>query len=122
MSNAINWFEIPAVDLDRAAHFWEKVLGVQLKRETFGGRPHAVFTAGGHDAVGGAIVRDEHRKPSPQGVCVYLATKDVDGALARVPAAGGKVAVPKTDIGENGVFAIVVDTEGNAVGIHAERA
>ena len=46
MANALTWFEIPTQDLDRAVRFYETVLGVHLKREVFGGVPHAIFPAG----------------------------------------------------------------------------
>ncbi|HTQ48987.1 MAG TPA: VOC family protein [Polyangiaceae bacterium] len=123
MSHAINWFEIPARDMDRATRFWETVLGRSLKREVFGGVPHAIFAGGDDKAVSGALVSDGKRQPWGQGTLVYLdAGRDLDGCIARVVGAGGKVAVPRTEIGEHGAFAIVVDTEGNAVGLHAARA
>lgn len=123
MSHAINWFEIPARDMDRATRFWETVLARPLKREVFGGVPHALFSSGDEKAVSGALVNDGKRQPWGQGTLVYLdAGRDLDGCIARVTSAGGKVAVPKTDIGEHGAFAVVIDTEGNAVGLHAPRA
>jgi predicted enzyme related to lactoylglutathione lyase len=36
-----------------------------------------------------------------------------------VEAAGGTVVLPKTAIGENGFFAIFLDTEGNKVAFHS---
>lgn len=123
MSHAINWFEIPARDMDRATRFWETVLARPLKREVFGGIPHAIFAGGDEKAVSGALVSDGKRQPWGQGTLVYLdAGRDLDGCIARVERAGGKIAVPKTSIGEHGHFAIVVDTEGNAVGLHAPPA
>lgn len=62
MADAINWFEIPVRDLDRATRFYEAMLGKKLKRETLG------------------------------------------------------------DIGGPGHIAVVVDTEGNRVGLHAHRS
>ena len=122
MKNVINWFEIPAVDLDRAARFWETVLETKLKRESAPGSELAIFPHGNDGEHGGALVR-RGGKPSATGTCVYLDAKgDIDGAITRVERAGGRVAVPKTDIGPDGVFAIVVDTEGNAVGLHSPRA
>jgi predicted enzyme related to lactoylglutathione lyase len=52
---------------------------------------------------------------------VYLnAAPSIDAALARVPAAGGKVVVPKTPLpGTMGAFARIIDCEGNLVGLHA---
>jgi uncharacterized protein len=122
MSNVINWFEIPAVDLDRAARFYEAVLVTTLKRESVPGTDMAIFPHGADDAPGGALVK-RGGKPSSTGTLIYLDAKgDLDAAVARAEKAGGKVAVPKTDIGKDGAFAVVVDTEGNAVGLHVHRA
>jgi predicted enzyme related to lactoylglutathione lyase len=43
----------------------------------------------------------------------------LDASLARVAPAGGSVVLPKTDMGP--VIALLRDTEGNVVGLHAPR-
>ena len=59
-------------------------------------------------------------EPSDQGTTVYLnAGHDLGVHLARVEKAGGKVLMPKTDIGENGFMAQILDTEGNKVALHS---
>ena len=122
MKNVINWFEIPAVDMDRAARFWETVLVTKLTRESSPGTEMAIFSHGEGSEPGGALVR-RGGKPSATGTMVYLdASGDLDAAIVRAQKAGGKLAVPRTDIGKNGAFAVVVDTEGNAVGLHVPRA
>ena len=123
MKNAIHWFEIPATDLDRAARFYERVLGSTLQRETFAGQDLAIFRCNGEkDGVAGAVVADPKRKPAAQGTCVYLdARGDLDGALVRAKQAGGEVLVPRTDIGAPGFIALIRDSEGNTVGLHSER-
>ena len=122
MRSVINWFEIPAVDMDRATRFWEAVLQTKLKRESSPGTELAVFPHGDGGEPGGALVR-RGGKPSQVGTCVYLdARGDLDAAIARAEKAGGRIAVPKTDIGPDGFFAIVLDSEGNAVGLHTPRA
>jgi len=121
MSNVLNWFEIPTIDLERAARFYETVLGVSLKREDFGGTPMAMFpyTQGGN---GGTLVHDVHRKPSPDGALIYLnAHGQLDACIQRVTKAGGAVIAPKTDIGDPGYIAVFRDTEGNTVALHQER-
>lgn len=121
MKNAAVWFEIFVADMDRAARFYQDTLGVELRREDFGGKPHAIFPAG-EGGAGGALVRDAERKPNGGGTLVYLsATGKLDACLDRVPHAGGAVLLPKTDIGEHGFIAIARDTEGNSVGLHSER-
>ncbi len=121
MHNALNWFEIPVTNLDRATRFYERVLDTELKREVFAGNPMAVFAAP-PPAVGGALVVMPHRKPSADGALVYLdASGKLDAALARTAEAGGEVLLARTDIGEPGFIAVVRDTEGNHVGLHAPR-
>jgi predicted enzyme related to lactoylglutathione lyase len=119
--NVIDWFEIPTTNLDRAAKFYETVLGVRLKMADFGGTPQALLL-GGKDGVGGALIQDAKRKPTAGGTLVYLnAGKDLDGCLDRVTRAGGRVVLPKTDIGDPGYIAIFADPEGNTVGLHVEK-
>src|SRR5690349_15649762 len=106
MNNAINWFEIPSRDMDTAVAFYEKTLGVSLKRELFGGMPHAVFPAA-DPGVAGALVTAPHLTPGA-GVVIYLEAPDgVTACLARARAAGAKEVVPHTHIGENGWIAVI---------------
>jgi predicted enzyme related to lactoylglutathione lyase len=53
--NAINWFEIPCEDLDRATTFYEKVLGTKMDRET-SGESMAIF-ASQPKGTGGTLVK-----------------------------------------------------------------
>lgn len=122
MANAINWFEIPTTDLERAVRFYETVLGISLKSEVFGGVRMANFPCGDAGGPGGALIHDVRKKPSAEGVLVYLdARGQLDACLQRVAKAGGAVLTPKVDIGEPGFIAILRDTEGNTVALHQER-
>ena len=115
---AINWFEIPATDLDRAAAFYTAVLNSELTpMEMPGGRMKA-FTVGGRPV--GAIVESAHAVPSDHGPLIFLdAGGPVSQALARVEAAGGRIVLPSTDIGDYGVIGQFLDTEGNRIAFHA---
>jgi len=81
--NAVNWFEIPAIDLDRAQHFYETLLGTTLKRETMGTEQMAIFPAD-ENGVAGCLNRGaEAVAPSHAGTRVYLdASPSIDAALA----------------------------------------
>lgn len=122
-ANSINWFEIPARDLDKAVAFYEKVFATNLHREVFGGEPHAVFPVDKDGkGVTGALVSSP-RLTAGAGVVIYLDAPDgVKASLARAKAAGAKELVPHTAIGENGFFAIIADLEGNQVGLHSRSA
>ena len=121
--NAINWFEIPVRDMDRAAAFYEALLGTTIRREAIGPNTLGVFTHDGGAGVGGCLLAGEHvPAPSLDGSLVYLnAGPSLDVVVARVAvAAGGRVLVPKVTLpGEMGCFVHIADTEGNRVGLHA---
>ena len=117
----LNWFQIPATDIDRAVKFYEAVFQVTFHRMDDGRSKHAFFGVDtlGTDRTGGEILQSPDEQPSTSGVTLYLNTPDgVDATLSRVEAAGGKITRPKMSIGENGVIALILDTEGNEVGLH----
>jgi predicted enzyme related to lactoylglutathione lyase len=119
MANALNWFEIPTSNLDRAMKFYSAIFGVELtSMETTPGYKMAIFPA--EDGVGGALLQGEGYVPSTEGTLVYLnGGENLSEVLNKVEGAGGKILVPKTAIGKNGFFAFFLDTEGNKVGLHS---
>ena len=124
MQNAINWFEIPATDFDRAVKFYSTVLATEIKKGEFMGEPQAFFPAS-ETGAGGAIVQSPRLTPSTTGSLIYLNLGDVEHleqALARVESEGGKTVMAKTDIGDPGFIGIMLDTEGNQIGLHAPKA
>jgi len=122
VSSVINWFDIPATNIDRAAAFYEAVLGISLIRENMLGAQMAIFPAKPGEATGALMARPGVT-PGTNGATIYLkAGDDVAVALGRVEKAGGKVLHPKTFIKEGwGYFAIILDTEGNAIGLHSPK-
>ncbi|MFL6663475.1 MAG: VOC family protein [Rhizobacter sp.] len=119
--SALNWFEIPVRDMDRAQAFYEKLLDTTLRREQMGEQTLSVFRYEENAGTGGCLLQAGPMQPSAQGTIVYLnAEPSLDAALARVEAAGGRIVTPKVQLpGDMGAFAHIVDTEGNRVGLHA---
>lgn len=118
MRNAVNWFEIPALQFDRAVRFYNAILEQPLRTEHFMGMPHGIFSAD-EEAVAGAVVLMPHYQPSEQGSVIYLNVGNgLDAVLSRVAEAGGEILMLKTDIGPQGFIAQIRDTEGNKVGLH----
>jgi predicted enzyme related to lactoylglutathione lyase len=113
------WFEIPAVDLDRAVRFYETIFDASLKRQTMDLVELAVFPYDA-PAISGCLIKGEQFKPGG-GTVVYLNAGDKLAAVRdRVEAAGGKVLMPDVALpGDMGVFTWIQDTEGNTVGLHA---
>ncbi len=123
MRNPIGWVEIPTADLERAKTFYGKVFALEFQFIDMPGYKMYAFGAGDMNAAGaaGALVQLDGSTPSADGSMVYFSCEDLSVELGRVEEAGGKVAVPKTDIGEYGFYARVIDTEGNQIGLHQPR-
>jgi len=117
--NAMNFFEIPTLDLERAVAFYQKVFNCEFKMGTVGESRIAMFAV---DGLTGALLQNKARQPQSNGTVVYLdAGGDIDGCISRIAQAGGKVVVGKTDLGRPGYVALFNDTEGNTVGIHTPK-
>jgi predicted enzyme related to lactoylglutathione lyase len=123
MNNAISWFEIPATDLDRAAKFYEAIFGVTLIVMDLPNIKMRMFPIEDRMGVGGAVVDSGgfHKPSATDGPLIYLnGNPDVQGVLDKVEAAGGKIMVPKTKISPDyGYMAVIIDTEGNRIGLHS---
>jgi predicted enzyme related to lactoylglutathione lyase len=121
MNRPINWFEIPALDLNRASAFYEEILAVTFNRGDMGPASYAVFPFDRNNATGGCLMTGPGLKPSTEGAIVYLsADPSLDAVLARIAPAGGSIALPRTELGPGmGAYAQILDTEGNRVGLHA---
>jgi len=122
ITHAANWFEIPTAKLPEAQAFYEAVLDRRLRRESLGPFELAVFPYDKATGAGGALWSSpEAHPPGGLGTLVYLdCMPSLDAALARVEAAGGRIASPKQALPPGmGFIAHIVDREGNKVGLHA---
>lgn len=118
--NALNWFEIHVADLARAKSFYETILQVPMREEKSETCRMALFPSDMENGVGGALSQVEGFGPGAGGTLVYLNVEgDLDGILARIPAAGGTVVKPRLAIGPWGFIALFRDCEGNVVGLHS---
>ncbi len=123
-NSVISWFEIPANDLARATKFYETLFAVKLTAMDMENIQMRVFPVSDmQNHISGAIVYTGgfHKPSSTDGVLIYLnGNPDVQYILDKVEAAGGTIFLPKTEIGpEHGFMAIIIDTEGNRIGLHA---
>ena len=122
-TNSLNWFEIPASDLDRAKAFYEAILDLELPTHTMGDMQMAFFPyEPGSGKASGGLAQSPMHTPGQDGVMVYLnANPDMAPVLARIEEAGGQVLMPKTLINEqNGYMAFFLDSEGNRIGLHSQ--
>jgi uncharacterized protein len=127
-TNAINWFQIPVLETNRAKKFYETILDIEMKTQNipemdeeltfFPFEPGVIRATSGR--VSGALAKNKRSKPSMDGITVYLnANPPIQTVIDKIEPAGGKILLPKTKINA-GYFSVFIDTEGNRVGLHAE--
>lgn len=128
MANAINWFEIPALDFDRAVEFYSTMLDREVDVMEMDEGKYGVFEVDDGE-VGGAITpAGEFQMPDGEtmfsaepgevGTTIYLAVAgELNDALTTAEESGGEVLVPKQPLEDDGHFAVIRDTEGNRIGL-----
>jgi uncharacterized protein len=117
--NPIIWCEIYVQDMERAKRFYESVFEMKLEKLESPGIEMWSFPMI-KDAIGaaGALVKMDGVASGGSGTIVYFHCDEVTVELERVVGAGGKIHQPKTSIGQYGFMALIVDTEGNKIGLH----
>ncbi len=122
--NALNWFEIPVNDFDRAKAFYNHIFNVEMPENQMGPNRMGFFLYdSGNGGIGGAIVQGPDYIPSQRGALVYLnAGPDLQEVLDRVESGGGRIEIEKTPVAageELGYFAIIHDVAGNRLALHS---
>lgn len=125
-ANALNWFEIPVADMNRAKSFYETIFGIDMGEVVdMMGMKMAMFPVDPESGkVGGGIAQSDMHKPSMDGGVIYLNANEagMQNILDRVETNGGQIAMPRTNISpEIGYMAFIVDCEGNKIGLHSSN-
>ncbi len=121
MNNPVQWLEIATTDLERAKNFYAKVFNLEFQFIDMPGSKMYMFGQPDKPGSAGCLVHSEDNKPSAEGTIIYFSSEDLATEASKVEAAGGKLIIPKTDIGEFGFFAHILDTEGNRIGLHSQK-
>jgi predicted enzyme related to lactoylglutathione lyase len=121
MYNPIHWLEIATIDLERARKFYQDAFDLKFEYVEMPDSKMYMFGETEGIGTGGCLVHSADHKPSTEGTLIYFSTEAMTETLQRIEAGGGKVLVPRTDIGEFGFFAHFLDTEGNKIGLHASE-
>jgi predicted enzyme related to lactoylglutathione lyase len=121
-NNPVIWFEIYVQEMERAKTFYEAVFQVTLERMEspikemeLWGFPMNMGKMG----AGGALVRMTGCSSGGSGTIVYFSCADCAVEATRVIQAGGSIQSEKFSIGQYGFIALVIDTEGNLIGLHS---
>ncbi len=126
-ANVITWFEIPVTNIQRAKNFYEKILDIEMtirkdgedESVFFPYDPNVVQATSGR--VTGVLSKSKRNNPSANGSMVYInASPLIQTVLDKVENAGGKIIAAKMKI-PAGFIAVIIDSEGNRIGLHAEQ-
>lgn len=121
-NNPVGWFEIYVQEMARAKMFYESVFGVQLAKLD---SPEIEMWAFPMQAerygASGALVRMPDFPSGANSVLVYFNCTDCAVEAARAASSGGKVEKDKFSIGQYGYISLVIDTEGNRIGLHSRQ-
>ena len=124
MKRLVSFFEIPVQDFNRAVSFYEHVMNVKLEVMECENEKMAFFPKEESQCPGAiSWTADNSFRPSSDGVLISLSCEEMEQTLKRVTSHGGTVVFPKTKIQseDRGYFALFKDSEGNRLGLHAEK-
>jgi predicted enzyme related to lactoylglutathione lyase len=103
------YFEIPALDREQSASFYEAVFGWSIRRREDGDRAF--------DAPGGVIGRWlTERTPLGESLTPFIYVEGIDDVIERITALGGEIVKPRYPEGDLWV-ATFRDPAGNLLGI-----
>ncbi|MCP9836994.1 VOC family protein [Cyanobium sp. N.Huapi 1H5] len=119
--NPVIWFELYVDDMARARAFYETVFQLTLEPLPDAGMEYLTFPMDdGKVGAGGALAKMEGMAPGSGGTLIYFHCDDCAVEESRVAGAGGTVIKPKMSIGAYGFMSLVLDTEGNTIGLHSQ--
>ena len=120
MTNPSNWFEIYVDDMSRAKKFYENVFEVKL---TPLDNPELEMLAFPSDqksyGTSGALVRMPGFEAGSNSTIIYFRCDDCAVEAEKAAKSGGRIKKAKKSIGKYGYIALVVDTEGNMIGLQS---
>lgn len=121
-SNPVGWFEIYVQETERAKTFYEAVFQIELQHLGTGELEMWAFPSEmDRYGAGGALVKAAGCASGGNSTLVYFSCEDCAVEEGRAAASGGTVRRGKMSIGEYGFISLVVDTEGNLIGLHSQR-
>ena len=120
--NPVGWFEIYVQDMERAKKFYEALFEVKLQKLNSPVIEMWAFP-GNQTSYGtpGSLVKMQGAPSGGLGTLVYFMVDDCAREEAKAARLGGKIHRPKLGIGEYGFVSLVLDTEGNMIGLHSMK-
>ena len=111
MGNPTMWFEVAGKDREALKDFYSQLF--EWKLTDMDAMPYTAVDTGGEGIPGGiGAAPEEH----PGHVTFYVQVDDIESALTKAEALGGKRAMGPMDI-PSGQIALFTDPEGHTIGL-----
>ena len=116
-------FEIPAENVSRAKKFYSEIFGWQIDKVPAEDMEYYMVKTVGTDeknmpleagAINGGLMKRTGKTETP---VLVINVPSVDDYLKKIKKAGGKTVMEKQKVMGVGLYARVLDTEGNVIGI-----
>jgi predicted enzyme related to lactoylglutathione lyase len=120
MRNPIDWFEIYVEDMNRAKKFYETVFKVKLMK--LEGTEHDMWgfpMEGNTYGATGALIHMDGFPTGQNSIIIYFKCENCAVEADAAIRAGGQIEKAKMSIGQYGHIALILDTEGNMIGLHS---
>lgn len=115
--HAVTWFEVMGKDADALQQFYRQAFGWTINVNN-PAKYGEVDTGTGRGIPGGVGQQTNGSAASPQRwVTFYVDTPDVTETLASIERLGGKVALPRTRVGDGTIIGLFEDPEGHIIGL-----
>ena len=119
--DSVSHFEVVFDNKERAKKFYQTMFGWQFQ-EMPGMDYVMAMTAEGDQKgcpkepgkINGGLMARDTTAAYP---LVVIDVKSIDATLKKVAKSGGKVVLPKQNVGDFGYYARIKDTEGNTIGL-----
>ena len=117
----VEYFEVPADDVNRAQKFYKDVFGWDIKKwsnnESSDLEEYWMFETKddkGNNGIGGGMMK---RMAPEHTVTNYITVSSIDEYSSKIKESGGKVVKPKTEIPDMGFIVVFLDSENNMFGL-----
>ncbi|MDQ6723249.1 MAG: VOC family protein [Thermoproteota archaeon] len=117
---AVEYFEIPADDVNRAQKFYKDVFGWIMQKWNDKENPEQEYWMfetkddRGNPGLGGGMMK---RQTSQHTVTNYITIPSIEEYSSKIEQSGGKVVMPKSKVPSMGFIAVCLDSENNMFGI-----
>ena len=119
----IGHFMIPADDVGRAKDFYHALLGWKIEPVGTSGDPAGMAEIQYHTISTGAARKGTmntgglYKRYMTEPILNFVIVDDIESVQAQVEKLGGRIIMPKEEIGGVGPVVMIQDTEGNSIGL-----